>query len=121
MTGYDLSASEVARGEGVDLTVYFESLAPVPRDWRPFFHLDGPGGSFRNLDHVPVEGAYPIERWRTGQHIRDREHIGFSPYAAPGLYTVYLGLFKKSGRMPVKPSAASDGKDRLRVATIRVQ
>jgi arylsulfatase A-like enzyme len=121
VTGYDLSASEVARGEGVDLTVYFESLAPVPREWRPFFHLDGPGGSFRNLDHVPVEGAYPIERWRTGQHIRDREHIGFSPYAAPGLYTVYLGLFRKSGRMPVTPSAASDGKDRLRVATIRVQ
>jgi hypothetical protein len=31
-----------------------------------------------------------------------------------------VGLFKGSGRMPVTPPAANDGKDRLRVATIRV-
>ena len=121
VTGYDLSTPEVARGGGVDLTVHFESRAPVPRGWRPFFHLDGPGGSFRNLDHVPVDGAYPIERWRPGQHIRDRQHIGFSPQAPPGLYTVFVGLFKGSGRLPVTPPAANDGKDRLRLATIRVQ
>jgi hypothetical protein len=121
VTGYDLSASEIARGGHVDLTVHFELLAPVPQGWRPFFHLDGPGGSYRNLDHVPVDGAYPIERWRAGQHIRDRQRIGFSPGTTPGLYTVYVGLFKGSNRLPVTPPAANDGKDRLRVATIQVQ
>ncbi len=121
VTGYDLSSPEVVRGGDTELTVYFESLAPVPAGWRPFFHLDGPGGSFRNLDHVPVDGAYPIERWRPGQHIRDHQRIGFPAYTPPGLYTVYVGLFKKSARMPVTPPTAHDGKDRLRVTTIRVE
>ena len=121
VTGYDLSAPEVLRGGEVELTVYFEALAPLPHGWRPFFHLDGPGGSYRNLDHVPVEGVYPIERWRPGQHIRDRERIGFPAYTPPGVYTVYVGLFKKTDRIPVTPPAASDGKNRLRVTTIRVE
>jgi len=121
VTGYDLSAPEVLRGGEVELTVYFEMLTPLPHGWRPFFHLDGPGGSYRNLDHVPVEGVYPIERWRPGQHIRDRERIGFPAYTPPGVYTVYVGLFKKTDRIPVTPAAASDGKNRLRVATIRVE
>ena len=119
VTGYDLSSPEVARGGDVELTVYFESLQPVPRGWRPFFHLDGPGGSFRNLDHVPVDGAYPVERWRPGQHIRDHQRISLP--GPPGVYTVYVGLFKGSARLPVTPSEANDGKDRLRVATIRVE
>ena len=121
VTGYDLSASEVVRGGEVDLTVYFESLRPVTRGWRPFFHLNGPGGSFRNLDHLPVEGAYPMDRWRPGQHIRDKQRIHFPLSTTPGSYTVYWGLFKGSARMPVTPPAASDGADRLRVATIRVE
>jgi hypothetical protein len=121
VTGYDLSASEVARGGEVELTMYFESLAPVPHGWRPFFHLDGPGGSFRNLDHVPVDGAYPIERWRRGQHIRDHQRIGFPAYTPPGVYTIYVGLFQGPARLPVTPPESNDGKDRLRVATIRVE
>jgi len=121
VTGYDLSSPEVARGGDSELTVYFESLAPVPRGWRPFFHLNGPGDSFRNLDHVPVDGAYPMERWRPGQHIRDRQRIVFPAPTPPGLYTIYVGLFKGGARMPVTPAQAHDGKDRLRVTTIRVE
>jgi arylsulfatase A-like enzyme len=120
VTGYDLSAARVSRGSDVELTVHFELLAPVPRGWRPFFHLDGPGGSYRNLDHVPVDGAYPIERWRAGQHIRDRQRIGFPVHTTPGVYTVYVGLFKGASRLPVTPPASNDGKDRLRVTTIQV-
>jgi hypothetical protein len=121
VTGYDLSAPNVLPGGAVTLTVHFASLKPVPSGWRPFFHLDGPGGSFRNLDHVPIDGAYPIERWRPGQRIRDRQTIAFPPHTPLGPYIVYVGLFRKAGRMPVTPPAASDGKDRLRVATIDVQ
>ena len=111
----------IVRGGDAELTVYFESLAPVPAGWRPFFHLDGPAGSFRNLDHVPVDGAYPMERWRPGQHIRDRQRIVFPAPTPPGLYTIYVGLFKGGARMPVTPAQAHDGKDRLRVTTIRVE
>jgi len=101
--------------------VYFESLAPVPRGWRPFFHLNGPGDSFRNLDHVPVDGAYPMERWRPGQHIRDASALCFPHTHLPACTPIYVGLFKAGARMPVTPAQAHDGKDRLRVTTIRVE
>jgi hypothetical protein len=88
--------------------------------WKLFFHLEGPGG-FRNLDHVPVEGAYPMERWRPGQHIRDRLHISFTPAMPPGVYTLSIGLFKGNQRATVSPANASDRQNRLRLATITVQ
>ncbi len=117
--GYDLSAPTVARGGQVDLVTHFESLESLT-GWRMFFHLEGPGG-FRNLDHVPVDGAYPLDRWRPGQRIRDRQRIGFPQDAPPGVYTLYVGLFRRGGeRMPVTPPEATDGRNRLRVATIVV-
>ena len=62
-----------------------------------------------------------MERWRPGQHIRDRLHIAFTPAMLPGTYTLYLGLFKGADRQPVTPASAGDGRDRLRVASILVE
>lgn len=127
--GYDLTVAEgtagarpasVRRGGSVELVTHFQLTGKLDAGWRLFFHLEGPGG-FRNLDHVPVEGAYPMERWRPGQRIRDRLRITFMPAMPPGTYTVYVGLFKGSQREPISPASVSDGQDRLRLATIVVE
>jgi len=118
--GYDLASPAIRRGGEVEITYHFEVLARIPEGYRPFFHLDGPGG-FRNLDHVPLEGAYPVERWRPGQRIRDRQLIVFPSTQPPGPYTISLGFYRRNQRMPVTPPQVSDGQNRLRVATIMVQ
>ena len=118
--GYDLSPASVRGGDSAELVTHFELRGAAEPGWRLFFHLDGPAG-FRNLDHVPVEGVYPMERWRPGQHIRDRLRIAFPLGMPPGQYTVYVGLFKGGARAKVLPPSASDGKDRLRLATIVVE
>jgi hypothetical protein len=110
----------VSRGSELEIVYHFEVLERIPAGWHPFFHLEGPGG-FRNLDHVPLQGVYPVERWRPGQRIRDRQHIVVPATMAPGTYTISLGFFKSNQRMPVTPPQASDGTDRLRVATIVVR
>jgi len=120
VAGYDLASPTVRRGDSAELVTHFELAGKLDPAWHLFFHLDGPAG-FRNLDHVPVEGVYPMERWRPGQHIRDRMNIAFTPNMPAGTYTVYVGLFKGSQRQPVTPASASDGRDRLRVASIVVQ
>ncbi len=120
VVGYDLSPQPTRRGGSAELVTYFELRGRMEPGWKLFFHMEGPGG-FRNLDHVPVEGAYPMERWHPGQRIRDRLRITFTQAMPPGSYTVYLGLFKGNARAPVTPVGASDGRDRLRLATITVQ
>jgi arylsulfatase A-like enzyme len=120
VAGYDLSAQPIRRGDSAELTTHFELRSRMEPGWRLFFHMEGPGG-FRNLDHIPVEGAYPMERWHPGQRIRDRLRITFTPAMPPGSYTVCVGLFKGNARAPITPASASDGHDRLKLATITVQ
>jgi choline-sulfatase len=118
--GTDLAPSVVAPGGEVTVTYYFSSKKRVAKPWRLFFHLEGPGG-YRNLDHVPVEGLMPIERWRPGQRIRDTQRIGLPVGSPRGNYTVYVGGFRGPLRLPVTPKALTDGADRLRVGTFVVR
>ena len=67
--GVDVSPPVVQPGENVEVTYYFAAKKRPSGRWRLFFHLEGPTG-YRNLDHIPVEGLMPLERWRPGQQIR---------------------------------------------------
>ena len=95
------------------------SASRSPPGWRLFFHLEGPGG-YRNLDHVPVDGLMPIERWRPGQALRDRQRIPIPPGTPRGTYTLYLGAFRGAERLPVTPAALNDGNNRLRLLSFVV-
>jgi hypothetical protein len=67
-----------------------------------FFHIEGPGG-FRNMDHVPVEGLMPLERWRPGQTIRDTWRIGMPPGSPRGTYGLFIGAFRVGDHLVVTP------------------
>jgi arylsulfatase A-like enzyme len=118
--GYDVSPPVVRPGGEVEVTYYFAARKRVRGRWRLFFHLEGPTG-YRNIDHVPVDGLMPLERWRPGQQIRDTHRVGLPPGTPPGVYTLYLGAFRGADRLPVTPRALSDGRDRLRVGAFIVQ
>jgi arylsulfatase A-like enzyme len=109
----------VAAGGTLDVTTHFALGKRLPAGWRLFFHLDGPAG-YRNLDHVPVEGLMPLERWRLGQVVRDRQRIAMPPGAPAGTYTLYLGAYRGGERLPVSPVALNDGNNRLRLLTFAV-
>jgi arylsulfatase A-like enzyme len=120
--GYDLAPGTVVpRGAEVEVTYHFDVLAPLPPGWALFFHLSGPNG-YRNLDHVPVGGAYPLERWKPGERIRDRHSFRIDANAPPGTYTIWLGAWhRKDGRLPITPPEAADGDRRARAVTFEVR
>ncbi len=119
----DEAPIRIARGGEVVVTTHYE-VQRDPTGWRIFFHLDGPGGT-RNLDHTPVFGAAPVERWRRGQTIRDRFSIRFGPGEAPGLHTLSIGFWQPPSsarkRLRVAPPHLQDGQDRLRVLSFEVE
>ena len=100
--------------ERFDVTYHFGVGKRLGPGWRLFFHLEGPAG-YRNLDHVPVEGLMPLERWRPGQELRDRQVIPIPPGTPAGTYTLYLGAYRGAERLPVTPVALNDGANRLRL------
>jgi len=117
--GYDVVASQIPSGGTLDVTYHFALGKPLAPGWRLFFHLEGPAG-YRNLDHVPVDGLMPIDRWRPGQVLRDRQRIPMPPGTPPGTYTIYLGAFRGAERLPVTPAALNDGSNRLRLLSFAV-
>jgi arylsulfatase A-like enzyme len=120
----DTAVVRIARGGDVVVTTHFEVRGDVT-GWRIFFHLDGPGGTSRNLDHTPVGGAYPVPRWRPGQTIRDRYTVHFGATEAPGLHTLAIGFWQPPSsarkRLHVTPTPLQDGQDRLRVLSFQVE
>ncbi|HEX2659610.1 MAG TPA: hypothetical protein VHU40_15105, partial [Polyangia bacterium] len=121
VVGYTLASATVAPGGEADVTLLFESRQPVSPGWRFFFHVMGPSGMFRNLDHVPVDGVLPVDLWRKGQRIVDHVKIAFPAGTPAGDYRLIAGLYRGSERLPVSPAALSDGNNALRVATIQVR
>jgi arylsulfatase A-like enzyme len=117
--GFDASADAVPAGGTLEVTYHFTAGKPLPAGWRLFFHLEGPVG-YRNLDHVPVDGLMPLERWRPGQTLRDRQRIPIPAGTPGGTYTLYLGAYRGPERLPVTPASLNDGKDRLRLLSFTV-
>ncbi len=119
--GYDLSAAQMRPGDSVEATVHFAVKQRLPKGWRLFFHLEGPSGGTRNLDHVPIGGLMPLERWHPGQQLRDRFQIALPVGTPPGPYTLYLGAFRANQRLPVTPAALAAAGDRLRLLQLTVR
>jgi arylsulfatase A-like enzyme len=120
VAGYSVTPGVARPGGEIELAILFECKKTVTGGWRFFFHLMGPGGSFRNLDHVPVDGVMPPDRWRSGQRILDRLRIPFPAGTPRGPYNVIIGLYRGGDRLPIVPATLSDGHKALRLATIQV-
>jgi arylsulfatase A-like enzyme len=120
LLGYDLAKTEVHRGETIDITYLFEALGRLDGDWRLFVHIEGP--SRWQDDHVPVDGVYPFSRWSKGQYIADERHVVVPPNAAPGEYTIYVGLWQPHvGNLKMSGAGERDaGNNRLRLGTVKI-
>lgn len=119
LIGYDLSKKSVKPGEEVTVTYYFEVLDNIPPKWKLFVH--GEGDHTLNLDHVPVNGRYPLQDWKTGEFLADEHTIEVPEDWKSSTLDVYLGIYHPDkGRATVGGEIPTDGKDRARVARIPV-
>ncbi len=128
LRGVDPPARRVRPGSVIEVRYHFEALRKPGPGWGLFVHvLDARNHMVLNADHVPVEGTYPIARWKPGQFIVDRQRIHLPAKLRPGVYRVVIGLWNRNIKDEVGGRAEPKGRGlridpdrRVEVARFRV-
>lgn len=85
LIGYDFTP-----GEGKKLTLYWQSLAPVDKNYVVFVHLlDNAGQVITQADGPPTGNAYPTRWWSPDEIIADRRTWPDTP----NVHALRLGLY----------------------------
>jgi hypothetical protein len=92
--GYTLPETQVAPGETLALTLFWENEGPADNYWSVFVHLvSGDGELIAQHDKVPYEGLYPPNQWWPGQVVDDDYQLLIPPATAPGTYRLTIGMY----------------------------
>ena len=119
--GMDAEPATIEPGKDVRLTHYWKVVEAPGAGWRSFTHLNGPNHTtFVNVDHGPVRGKYPVERWKTGEIIRDEHTIRVPATWPHASLEVFVGIWKGDKRLTVK-SGPKDDKDRVLAGRLPVK
>ncbi len=113
LLGYSLEPASARPGEAVKLTLYWQVLAPLDRDYTVFTHLlDGHnpktnGPVWAGHDGQPDGGHYPTTVWQPGEVILDLHPLSVPADAPPGEYRLEVGLYllETMARLPATDAA----------------
>jgi hypothetical protein len=122
--GADVDRERASVDDRVKVTHYWKVVEPPGPEWRLFTHVNGGAGDWINVDDTRMRKMYGPDKWKAGDLVRDEQVFPIvKGWKSPDA-TIYVGMFRKGGqtegdRMPVR-SGPSDGKGRVKVATIAV-
>jgi mannosyltransferase len=123
LLGYALSSEQVAPGDTLLLTLYWQALAPMETRYTVFTQLLDAGGQIQaQMDSEPQGGSLPTDRWAVGQLVQDNYALRVADTAS-GLHSLVVGMYllETLERLPVHDSVSGAPLgDHLVLATIRV-
>ncbi|HID61749.1 MAG TPA: hypothetical protein EYP49_03235 [Anaerolineae bacterium] len=94
LIGYTLEGRAVKPGEEIHLTLYWEALAEMERNYTVFTHVIGERARiWAQVDSQPQQGAAPTSTWSRGQVLTDEYHLLVEPNTPPGVYDIEVGLY----------------------------
>jgi len=98
LVGYDFDGPErrlsVEPGQAIPVTLYWQALASMDRDYTVFVHLlDKEGRIWGQKDSQPLDDFYPTSFWDVGDLIEDGYELTVEPNAPEGNYTLVAGLY----------------------------
>jgi 4-amino-4-deoxy-L-arabinose transferase-like glycosyltransferase len=105
LLGYDLPEMPAGPGDLLSLTLYWQALEPVERDYVVFVHVvDAQDMICGQRDSMPVDGQRPTSGWVSGEIVVDNYRIEIRDGGAPGDgYRLAIGLYDPATgeRLPV--------------------
>lgn len=99
LLGFSISADSVAPGGSLEVTLYWQSLAPMDRDWSVFVHVvDENNIVVAQRDTFPGLGLMPTRKWKAGQTLADTYVIPLPATTyAPSKARLEIGLYDYDG------------------------
>jgi hypothetical protein len=93
LLGYNIE-SGFRPGDEIHLTLFWQALQDMEKDYTVFAHLIDEGGHiWGQKDNPPVDGFYPTTQWEKGETVRDQYNLVISPSAPPGEYWIEVGMY----------------------------
>ena len=93
LVGYDLLHQEDGSDSSV-ITLYWQSTAPMERDYTVFVHLVGSDDSIVAQDDAPPGDAFfPTSTWLPGDEVSSSHRLELATEVPPGEYTVFVGVY----------------------------
>lgn len=112
LRGYSLSAEQLAPGDVLILTLYWETTEEIAQRYTVFAHLLDPEGQLQaQMDSEPQGGTLPTTAWPVGERIADNYAIALPGEAPPGTYTLQAGMYpvgRGSDRLPVRDGESGE-------------
>jgi hypothetical protein len=82
-------------GQPVTVTLHWQALEPVARDYTVFVQLLDEAGQVRGQhDSPPVSGRYPTSGWLPGQIVLDQTTLTLDPNLPIGQYWIAVGMYE---------------------------
>ncbi|MFB0546539.1 MAG: hypothetical protein ACETWB_06480, partial [Anaerolineae bacterium] len=122
LLGYNLLTEEVRAGDILQLTLFWEALAPFEERCAVFIHvLDEEDHIVGQRDTEPGGGATVTTVWQVGQVLVDNYGVLIRPGTPPGRYRIEVGMYSlDSGRRLLVSQGEGAGEDRVLLEPIRV-
>ena len=100
LLGYDLNTPAYEAGETIHLTLYYQGLSKMRKDYTVFTHLLGPynpatdGLLWGQDDSEPCRRFYPTSSWGVGEIVIDKFIISIPTETPPGNYNLTMGFYQ---------------------------
>ena len=122
LLGYSLLTKEVRPGDILQLTLFWQAIAPMNERYKVFTHVIDPYGHLvGQRDAEPGGGAKITTIWQEGEQVIDNYGLLILPATPPGEYGIEIGMYhlETGQRLPVIEHGQEIG-DHVLLQSVRI-
>ena len=124
LDGYALESATLSPGDILQLTLLWETNAPITERYKVFVHVyaDPAQPPLAQQDGEPGGGLLITSGWTPGKRYADNHGVALPPDLPPGTYTLAIGLYNlfDGTRLALTQNGTAAG-ERLEIGTITIK
>ncbi len=122
LLGYQVSATSVAPGQAMDVTLYWRAETPINFDYTVFVQLlDADGSIYGQHDTQPANGLLTTSQWTVGEVVADPHRFSVAPDAPPGDYRLMVGMYRWDTGERLSVADDTTGQNAVMLSPVKVQ